>query len=567
MRKPHRKQLLAWLLTAALLLTNLPVSILSEEIIKNPIQTEIVEQNEPETAEESNLSDFPTEETGEPTEPPVSEEPNETPEPSEPSGTMEIPADENTPDIPDQNKSETPEPSDSDIEETPSPEVPEETPDTDSTDEPSIEDVSAEETSTPKESPFPDDEEAFSVSEALLEYGYAYAAVYAESVIYEDTDLTTPLFTLKEDGGVLLITEETETAFKVWWLTYADEPLSGYENAREFERDHLITDKSGYAKTKLLPYGVYVLEQTVGRDGFEIKKPLLFEITGEETPIQPPILTLNDRPILYRLRLIKTDARTGKVITVAGASFKLKDADGNIVAQTIYYPKKQTLDTFTTDESGCVTLPEEVGWGLYSIEEIQASEGYLIRTESLPVFVGETGDTADQVYELDIEIPNEAVMGQISLEKKGLQLVGFETQTEMGFEYQSPVFEERCLAGAVFEVHAAEDIVGGDGTFWYQKDEWVDTITTSGTGADWSKELPLGKYKLMEIAAPEGYVLSDEVYEVELKSIDGHTPLVTVTVKAHNEYLSAEIRLEKEKEILKPYTDENGYTRQELTTT
>lgn len=166
MRKPHRKQLLAWLLTAALLLTNLPVSVLSEELVETPIQAETVEQNEPETAEEPNLSDFPTEETGEPTEPPVSEEPNETPEPSEPSGTMEIPADENTPDIPDQDESETPELSDSDIEETPSPEVPEETeaPDADSTDEPSIEDVSAEETSNPKESPFPDDEEAFSVT-------------------------------------------------------------------------------------------------------------------------------------------------------------------------------------------------------------------------------------------------------------------------------------------------------------------------------------------------------------------------------------------------------------------
>ena len=223
MRKPHRKQRLAWLLTAALLLTHLPVSILSEEIIENPIQTEIVEQDEPETVEEPNLSDFPTEETGEPTEPPVSEEPNETPESGEPSGTMEIPADENTPDIPDQDKSGTPEPSDSDIEETPSPEVPEETPDTDSTDGPPVE-----ETPIPEESPFPDDEEAFSVSEAILEYGYAYAAAYAESVIYEDTALTAPLFTLKEDGGVLLITEETETAFKVWWLTYADEPLSGY---------------------------------------------------------------------------------------------------------------------------------------------------------------------------------------------------------------------------------------------------------------------------------------------------------------------------------------------------
>lgn len=340
-----------------------------------------------------------------------------------------------------------------------------------------------------------------------------------------------------------------------------------YENAREFERDHLITDKSGYAKTKLLPYGVYVLEQTVGKDGFEIKKPLLFEITGEENPIQPPILTLNDRPILYRLRLIKTDARTDKVITLAGASFKLKDADGNTMTQTVYYPKKQTLDTFTTDESGCVTLPEEVGWGLYTIEEIASPEGYLIRTESLPVFVGKTGDTADQVYELDIEIPNEAVMGQIRLEKKGLQLVGFETQTEMGFEYQSPVFEERCLADAVFEVRAAEEIVGGDGTVWYQKDELVDTITTSGTGADWSKALPLGKYKLMEIAAPEGYALSGEIYDAELRYADGHTPLVTITVKAHNEYLSAEIHLEKEKETLKPYTDANGYIRQALTTT
>ena len=158
MRKPHRKQLLAWLLTAALLLTHLPVSALSEEIVETPIQAEAVEQNEPETAEEPNLSDFPTEEPDEPIEPPVSEEPNETPESGEPSGTMEIPADENTPDIPDQDKSETPEPSDSGIEETPSPEVPEETPDTDSTDEPPVE-----ETPVLEESPLPDDEEAFSV--------------------------------------------------------------------------------------------------------------------------------------------------------------------------------------------------------------------------------------------------------------------------------------------------------------------------------------------------------------------------------------------------------------------
>ena len=81
MRKPHRKQLLAWLLTATLLLTHLPVSVLSEEIIENPIQTEIVEQNEPETAEEPNLPDSPPEETGDQPNHPFRKDPMKRPNP------------------------------------------------------------------------------------------------------------------------------------------------------------------------------------------------------------------------------------------------------------------------------------------------------------------------------------------------------------------------------------------------------------------------------------------------------------------------------------------------------
>ena len=88
MRKPHRKQLLAWLLTAVLLLTNFPISVLSEEIAENPIQAEATEQDEQGIAEEPI----------EPTEPPVSEEPDEMPDSGGQSETAEIPADENTPD-------------------------------------------------------------------------------------------------------------------------------------------------------------------------------------------------------------------------------------------------------------------------------------------------------------------------------------------------------------------------------------------------------------------------------------------------------------------------------------
>ena len=104
-----------------------------------------------------------------------------------------------------------------------------------------------------------------------------------------------------------------------------------YENARPFERDHLVTNKRGYAKTKALPYGIYVLEQTKGKEGYEIKGAIEFEIDGTEDIQNPPPLTLSDRPILYRLRILKTDRETGKTITLAHTSFKLKDANGETV--------------------------------------------------------------------------------------------------------------------------------------------------------------------------------------------------------------------------------------------
>ena len=339
-----------------------------------------------------------------------------------------------------------------------------------------------------------------------------------------------------------------------------------YENARDFERDYLITDENGYAMTKPLPYGVYVLEQTAGKDGYEIKGPIEFEIDGTESLVNPPPLTLSDKPILYRLKLIKTDADTGKIITLANTSFKIKDSKGEYITQTVYYPREMEIDTFTTDATGSVTLPEVINWGHYFIEEIKAPEGYLIRTDELAVFIGNAGDQPGETYEVEIEIPNEAVMGRIELVKTGLTLTGFMTTTEHGYEVTRPIYEDRYLAGATFEVRAAEDIIGGDGTTWYTKDALVETITTSGTGSDMSKELPLGRYYLIETGAPVGYILEDVPYEADLTYLDGHTPVVTIQVRAGNKYLPASVALVKHKEVTEVETSENGMVHQVITT-
>ena len=363
---------------------------------------------------------------------------------------------------------------------------------------------------------------------------------------------------IHDDAG-LIETPEEGAEFELYL-----KKAGSYGNARAFERDYLVTNRYGYAKTKLLPYGLYVLKQVKGKAGHALKSPVEIFIRGDKDVANPPILTINNQAIRYRLKLIKTDAKTGKTVRLANTAFKLLDSDGNVVTQTVSYPTRREIDTFYTDDNGEVTLPETVTRGMYFIEEMQAPQGYLIRTERLGVFVGETGDVPGEAYTLDIEIPNEPVMGRVLVEKKGLKFVRLEEQADaFGNIVHQPVYEEGYLAGAVFELHAAEDIVGKDGTVWFHAGDVADTITTTETGKDASKELPLGRYELVEVSTPEGYLLDSAPHEVELRYENDRTAVVETNVTIGNDYLSAEIMLEKEKEDLEIIMD-GDHVRQAL---
>ena len=174
-----------------------------------------------------------------------------------------------------------------------------------------------------------------------------------------------------------------------------------------------------------------------------------------------------------------------------------------------------------------------------------------------------TGDAAT----VTLNVTNTPVRGDVLLEKTGMQLVRFEDEQDAyGNTVMRPVFQNGYLAGAVFELRAAEDIVGREGSVFYRKDELIETLTTSKTGSVKSRVLPLGKYSLTEISAPDGYVLDATPHPFTLAAVDQQTALVEVKVSAGNTYLPVRVTLRKQKENLLLTETADGMIRQTVET-
>ena len=169
------------------------------------------------------------------------------------------------------------------------------------------------------------------------------------------------------------------------------------------------------------------------------------------------------------------------------------------------------------------------------------------------------------VETVTVNVTNTPVRGDVLLEKTGLQLVRFaDEQDEFGYTVMKPVHQNGYLADAVFELRAAEDIVGKEGTVFYHQGDLVETLTTSASGAVKSKILPLGQYELREISAPDGYVFDTAPYSFTLSAADKKTAVVEVRVSAANTYLPIRVTLRKQKEAIRVDETAEGMIHQSM---
>ena len=331
-----------------------------------------------------------------------------------------------------------------------------------------------------------------------------------------------------DDGSTKIETPEKGAEFEVFLK------LAGsYASAKETERDTLVCDKNGFAETKPLPYGEYTVKQTKGQSGREHIAPFNVFIREDGETYR---FLINNAVFKSAVEIVKKDAETGKIIPAAGIGFKVRNTDtGKFVVQHITYPTPADIDTYYTDLTGKLMLPEKLPYGNYEITEQCTAYGYVLNAEPVAFKI----DGSKTV--VTVEKRNMPQKGIVNISKSGEV---FFSAVESDGVY-SFVFADKGLAGAVYEITAAEDIITPDGTLRYAKGTTADTVTTDKKGNAESRPLYLGKYTVREIKAPYGMVLNDEVKSVEL-TYAGETVDVTETaIELYNERQKAMLSLEK----------------------
>ena len=266
-----------------------------------------------------------------------------------------------------------------------------------------------------------------------------------------------------DTGTTKVETPEVGATFNIYLAS-----AGSYDAAPANARAQLTIDKDGFAVSPDLPYGLYTVEQTSGWEGSRLMEP--FTVKIDENGKTYSYIINNERFYSY-LKVVKVDAITGEAIPAAGIGFQ------------IIAPQGQKLewwgaDTWYTDGSGVMKLPCELEYGRgYQAVEVVAPSGYVLADKPFLFDVlPENAAQEDGLTVITLTAPNSPT--QISVAK---------------VDYQG-----NFVPGATLQ------LLDKDGNVAAQ---WVTENTPHTLYG-----LPIGaEYTLHEAAAPEGWLLADDV--------------------------------------------------------
>lgn len=313
----------------------------------------------------------------------------------------------------------------------------------------------------------------------------------------------------------------------------------GWDSATTYAQ--ITTDENGIVNTPYLPYGQYLVKETVTPKDYITAPDFLISVTDDYTEYkdieQVKRVNVNNRPFTSQVKLIKVDKDSGETVTLNSASFRIKDRNGKYVTQKIGGKK---YDTFTTNSKnqmtvlfgnkGEVTLPLALDAGNYTIEEIETPDGFLALETPVQFTITNQYDydvDEDKEPIITVKVKNEQPKGKIILKKT-------DKVTAVPLE------------NVEYELTAKEDIINAiDGSILFEKGSIVAKGITNANGQIVIDDLFMGHYELKETLTNEGYVLSEEVHDIVFEQTDLTTKEYSINIDVTNIAPSGEIHLVK----------------------
>ena len=307
-----------------------------------------------------------------------------------------------------------------------------------------------------------------------------------------------------------------------------------------------FTDENGYLiLPSALKCGNYRIEEVTAPDGY-IQNTNYVEIKVDSNTAYQMDSTTGDaiitvvyenHPAKGKLVIHKTGETlksfkkdfTYEETSLSGAEFVIYAAEdiytpdhqvdeaGN---RTVIYPKDTLIQKVTTDEKGEAIL-NDLPLGTYRVVETKAPTGFVINSDSQEItFLYKDQNTS--VVEETMEFSNKR-------QKVELKVVKEDVETG------------KKLEGAEFGIYNNNDIYSGDKVI-VKADTLLQKVKSDKNGlAQITLDLPLGKYYVKELQAPDGYVSSDEILEFDASYQGQDVKVIKLKATKKNQPTTVEI--------------------------
>ena len=225
--------------------------------------------------------------------------------------------------------------------------------------------------------------------------------------------------------------------------------------------DEITTDELGIAVSKKLPLGTYYYQEIEAPENVVIDtNKYEFKLNENNQVIEKTVINKLKEG---KLKIIKVDENN---VPLEGVTFNIYDENKNLV------------DTIVTDKEG-IAQSKELEKGKYYYQEIKAPEGIIVDST---------------MYEFEIEEDGQNVIKN---------MINYYIKGELKI-YKLAEDTNAPLANAKFNIYDEERNI-------------VDTIETDENGVAISKKLIYGTYYYKEIEAPEGYIIDNTEYKLDIK--------------------------------------------------